>query len=55
MGIYFNIHTIRRFIFFVKIYMMNYIFCLDSQDKTVLGLAHGFTSRLVKNWLSYEL
>ena len=35
--------------------MMNYIFRLDSQDKPVLGLVHGFTSRLVKNWLSYEL
>ena len=28
---------------------------LRLQDKPVLGLVHGFTSRLVKNWLSYEL
>ena len=35
--------------------MMNYIFRLDSQDKSVLGLVHEFTSKLAKNWLSYEL
>ena len=34
---------------------MNYIFRLDSQEKSVLGLVHEFISKLVKNWLSYEL
>ena len=53
--IYFNIPTISRFIFFVKIHMMNYIFRLDSQEKPVLGLVHEFTSSLVKNWLTADI
>ena len=36
--IYLNIPTISRVIFFVKIYMMNYIFLLNSQDKPDFGL-----------------